>query len=174
MKPKLGLSIGDKETLQLLFSFLWVSCLISPFTANLIIMANFMNIRPLASSLGPFMCFTFDHLLCPAHKAEHSCSALTGEVIHGGCNTREAGGRTDSTGPGSLPEVGARVRGRRVRRALSTAAPAMPFTHKHTQPQCYWMQCYSNLLYMWSKDCVQEPSWKLPPAGEAVNFREQS
>lgn len=91
-----------------------------------------MNILPLASSLGPLMCFTFDHLLCPAHKAEHSCSALTGELLHGGYNTHEAGGRTDSTGAGNLPDVAACVRGRRVRRALSTAAPAMPFTHRHT------------------------------------------
>lgn len=71
------------------------------------------------------MCFTFDHLLCPAHKAKQSCSDLTGDVLHGGCSTHEACGRTHFTGA----EVAARVLVCRVRRALSTATPAMPFMH---------------------------------------------
>lgn len=83
-------------------------------------MPNFMNILPLASSLGPLMCFTFDHLLCPAHRAQQSCSDRTEEDLHAGYSTRW----TDSTGAVYLPEVAARVR-----RALS-AAPAMSFTHR--------------------------------------------
>ncbi|KAG8009181.1 Parathyroid hormone/parathyroid hormone-related peptide receptor [Nibea albiflora] len=68
-------------------------------------MPNFANILALASSLGPLMCFTFDHLLCPAHTAEHRCNVRTGVLLHGGYNTHEAGRRTDSTGAGNLPEV---------------------------------------------------------------------
>lgn len=96
-----------------------------------------MNILALASSLGPFMCFTFDHLLCPAPRAEQSCRDRTGEVLHGGRSTQEARSRTDSSGAARLHEVPAVVLVRRDRRALSTAAPAMPFTHR----QCSWIQC---------------------------------
>lgn len=73
-----------------------------------------MNIFPLASSLGPLMCFTFDHLLCPAHRTEHSCSDLAGELLHGGHSVHGAGGRTDTDGTGCLPGVPA-ARVRRVR-----------------------------------------------------------
>lgn len=98
-------------------------CLNSPFTAILISIPNFMNIFPLASSLGPLMFFTLDHLLCPAHKAEHTRRVLTG-----------AGGGTGwtGTGTGNLSDTEASVGGRRVRRALSSVGQTMPFTHIHT------------------------------------------
>lgn len=133
-KSKVNYSCHWKETTN---SFLWASCsIISPLTAILIIIVNFMNILLLASSLGPLMFFTFDHLLCPAREAELSCSALTWQLLHGGHHTPEGGERTDSAGAGNLPEVVDRVPGRRVRRALNTtAAPAMPFTHTHTPTQ---------------------------------------
>lgn len=90
----------------------------SPFTANFIIIPNFRNILARASSLGPLMCFTFDHLLCPAHTAGHSCRVLAGVVLQGRLQT---------------PDAGRKSRGCRARRAPSTAAgPAMPFTHRHT------------------------------------------
>lgn len=76
------------------------------------------------------MFFTFDHLLCPAHKAEHSRSVRTGQVAHGGDGAREADVRMDSAGDGDGDGNAAAARGRKVRRALSTAVgPAMPFTH---------------------------------------------
>lgn len=117
---------------------------VSPFTANFIIIANFMNILALASSLGPLTCFTFDHLLCPAHKAGNSCRVLAGVVLQGRLHTRGASGRKSrSARRGSERDPGARAR-----RAPSTeAGPAMPFTRRHT---------FSNLLQRRSKTL----SWK--------------
>lgn len=104
----------------------------SPFTAIFIIMPNFMNILPLASSLGPLMCFTLDHLLWPAHNEEQRCSVRTEEGLHRRDITHAAGGRTDFTGAELLPDAAASARGIRVRRAPSPAAPAMPFSHTHS------------------------------------------
>ena len=127
---------------------------ISPFTANLIIIPNFMNILALASSLGPLMCFTFDHLLCPAHKAGHSCRVLEGVVLQGRLHTREAGRESSSARKGSEREPGCRAR-----RAPSTAAgPAMPFTHRHT---------ISTLLYRRSKKLIDK--FDKSPASDLQN-----
>lgn len=93
-----------------------------------------MNIRPLASSLGPLMFFTFDHLLCPAHAALDSCSVRTEELLHGGDDTHGVAGGTRAPGTGKLPGVASGPRRSRVRRALSAAAApaAMPFKTRTT------------------------------------------
>lgn len=140
---KLSLIISDKNL------HLRVSNSISPFTANFIIIPNFMNILALASSLGPLICFTFDHLLCPAHKAGHSCRVLAGLVLQGRLHTREAGRKSSSARKGSERDPACRAR-----RAPSTAAgPAMPFTPR---------QIISNLLYRRSKKLIQETAVNLP------------
>lgn len=94
----------------------------SPFTAILIIMMNFKNILALASSLGPLMCLTFDHLLCPANKAEHSCNLRT-QHFHGAnsCSDDRAGLQTTAevrhdTGNSSVGGTGNRS-------VLTTEAP---------------------------------------------------
>lgn len=121
-----------------------------PFTANFIIIPNFMNILARASSLGPLMFFTFDHLLCPAHKAGHSCRVLAGVVLQGRLHKPEAGRKNRSARTGSERKPGCRAR-----RAPSTAAgPAMPFTHWHTT---------SNLLHRRSKKLIQETTVKNLP-----------
>lgn len=100
----------------------------SPFTAILIIIPNFAIIFPLASSFGPLMCLTFDHLLWPAQKAVLSRSVRTGPVQHGGDSPHEPDKETRRTG--AVPTSRG---GRWVRRALSRVSPSMPFTP--TQPQ---------------------------------------
>lgn len=99
-----------------------------PFTAIFINMPNFINILPRASSLGPLMCFTFDHLLCPAQRAEHRCSVLT-ELFQAGYKTHEAG-RTVLPGTRQLPVTADRALAHSPRSGLRHAAPAMPFTQR--------------------------------------------
>lgn len=111
-----------------------------PLTAILIIIPNFITILPLASSFGPLTCFTFDHLLCPAHKAGHSCSVRAGGVLHPEDTTHEDGGRTGSR-DGNLLEA-ADTGGRRALNSSSTGA-AMPFTHTqtHNYNECSCCTC---------------------------------
>lgn len=142
-RNEISLIISDKNL------HLRVSNSISPFTANFIIIPNFMNILALASSLGPLICFTFDHLLCPAHKAGHSCRVLAGLVLQGRLHTREAGRKSSSARKGSERDPACRAR----RAPCTAAGPAMPFTHRQT---------ISNLLYRRSKKLIQETAVNLP------------
>lgn len=111
-----------------------------PLTAILIIIPNFINILPLASSFGPLTCFTFDHLLCPAHKAGHSCNVRAGGVLHPEDSTHEDGGRTGSR-DGNLLEA-ADTGERRALNSSSTGA-AMPFTlaQTHNYNECSCCTC---------------------------------
>lgn len=95
----------------------------SPFTAILIIIPNFEIIFPLASSFGPLMCLTFDHLLCPAQKAVLSRNVRTGPVQHGGDSAHEPDKGTLRTG--AVPTSRG---GRWVRKVLNRVSPSMPFT----------------------------------------------
>lgn len=50
----------------------------SPLTARRILRVSLEKIRLLSMSLGPLMCRTLDHLLCPAEAVALTCSVLCG------------------------------------------------------------------------------------------------
>lgn len=56
----------------------WVTIRFSPLTARRMLKQSLEKMRLLSASLGPLMCRTLDHLLCPAGTSVVRCSVRPG------------------------------------------------------------------------------------------------
>lgn len=101
----------------------WVTVRFSPLTARRMLKQSLEKMRLLSVSLGPLMCRTLDHLLCPAGTTVVRCSVRLRAGLHPGGSVWEAGGTRGSANP--APGPSARKYGIAVLPRLTAAQAAM-------------------------------------------------
>ena len=71
----------------------WVTVKFSPLTARRMLKLSLEKMRLLSVSLGPLMCRTLDHLLCPARTSAVRCSVRPPQGLQPGGSGWKAGGK---------------------------------------------------------------------------------
>lgn len=95
----------------------------SPLTARRMLKQSLEKMRLLSVSLGPLMCRTLDHLLCPAGTTVVRCSVRPRAGLHPGGSVWEAGGTCGRAN--RAPGPSARKHGMAVLLRLTAAQAAI-------------------------------------------------